>query len=66
MRPLRATFIAGLCICYGIYIECMQHFFTGDRHFEWMDIMANTGGVLIGISLSKWLPAQFFLLQSKI
>ena len=36
-----------LFIAQGILIEVIQPFVN--RHFEWLDIMANTSGVLIGL-----------------
>ena len=33
-----------VAICYGCCIEMMQEIFTTTRHFDWLDIMANTTG----------------------
>jgi len=37
------------CIIYGVVLECMQYIFFTGRHFEFLDIMANIIGCIIGI-----------------
>lgn len=37
------------CIIYGIVLECMQYVFFTGRHFEFLDIMANIIGCILGI-----------------
>jgi VanZ family protein len=39
----------GGCSVYGALIEGMQHFCTATRMAEWMDVLADAGGALIGI-----------------
>lgn len=34
---------------YGLLLEIMQLFLSADRHFEWMDVIANTMGCGVGI-----------------
>ena len=44
--------IAGFCTVYGIFLECLQHILTnGDRHFDPIDVVANTIGVGIAFGL---------------
>lgn len=36
-------------IMYGVALECMQYVFFTGRHFEFLDIMANIIGCILGI-----------------
>ena len=38
---------------YGLTIEVMQETLTMDRHFEWLDELANATGSVIGAFLGK-------------
>ena len=38
---------------YGFTIEVMQETLTADRHFEWLDELANTSGSAIGAFLVR-------------
>lgn len=38
---------------YGLTIEIMQETLTADRHFEWLDELANTSGAAIGALTGK-------------
>ena len=40
-------------IVFGIIIEYLQLFLTSYRSFDWWDVAANTGGVIIGFLLFK-------------
>jgi hypothetical protein len=40
-----------LLASYGLMIEIMQETLTTDRHFEWLDELANTCGATIGAGL---------------
>ncbi len=53
-------------ICYalifastiGIAVEFLQPVLTMYRKFEWMDMVANTAGVLLGLYIFKWLRSR--------
>ena len=55
--PIALVWLA--CILFGIAIEVCQEVFTADRHFDWLDIMANSMGALAGGM------AWYYLLQEK-
>lgn len=38
---------------YGLMIEIMQETLTTDRHFEWLDELANASGSVIGAFIGK-------------
>jgi hypothetical protein len=38
---------------YGFTIEIMQETLTTDRHFEWLDELANASGSVIGALIGK-------------
>jgi hypothetical protein len=40
---------------YGLTIEIMQETLTLDRHFEWLDEVANASGSIIGTCMGKLL-----------
>lgn len=44
---IRVFFLAIFFIAQGILIEIIQPYVG--RHFEWLDILANTGGTLFGL-----------------
>jgi VanZ family protein len=50
----RQTFVRILLIAvaYGVSIEIMQELFTTTRHFELLDIAANSTGAVIGSLIS--------------
>jgi VanZ family protein len=48
-RMVKILFIA---IVYGIAIEIMQKLFTTTRHFELLDVAANSTGAIIGSLIS--------------
>jgi len=37
------------CACYGFFIEILQHYFTTTRHFEMLDVAANSAGAFVGL-----------------
>ena len=40
----------GLCL-YGALIELMQTYFTSTRHGDWLDWLADTIGIIVGLCL---------------
>jgi VanZ family protein len=46
-----------LLALYGLTIEIMQETLTTDRHFEWLDELANTSGAVIGALTGKQILA---------
>jgi len=42
-----------LLSAYGLLIEVMQETLTTDRHFEWLDELADIGGSVIGVLIAK-------------
>lgn len=59
LRKVPITLVWLACILFGIAIEVCQEVFTADRHFDWLDIMANSMGALAGGM------AWYYLLQEK-
>jgi glycopeptide antibiotics resistance protein len=47
-----------ICAFYGFSIEVMQHYFTTTRHFELLDVLANSLGSVIGLIIFR---VWFFL-----
>ncbi|EGV42669.2 teicoplanin resistance protein VanZ [Bizionia argentinensis JUB59] len=43
--------ISTACIAFGIIIEVLQKELTNTRYFDWYDILANVGGVLLATYL---------------
>ncbi len=39
--------IAGI-ICFGVFMEYCQYYFTEGRAFEWLDAFANSAGTVLG------------------
>ena len=50
-----------LLASYGLMIEIMQETLTTDRHFEWLDELANTTGAVLGAFLGKVIVTRLFL-----
>lgn len=44
------------CSAYGLSLEFVQFFLFPNRFFEWIDALANTGGVFVGF----WVFRLFF------
>lgn len=44
-------YIASVCVLYGVVIEVLQGFVFYMRSFDYADMAANTGGVLLGVLL---------------
>ena len=42
-----------LLSAYGLLIEVMQETLTADRHFEWVDELADIAGSVIGVLMAK-------------
>ena len=42
-----------LLSAYGLLIEVMQETLTTDRHFEWLDELADAAGTVIGVLIAK-------------
>ena len=40
---------------YGLSVEIMQETLTTDRHFEWLDEVANSSGAVIGAYIGRWI-----------
>ena len=59
LRKVPIALVWFACILFGIAIEVCQEVFTADRHFDWLDIMANSMGALAGGM------AWYYLLQEK-
>ncbi|WP_420602799.1 VanZ family protein [Flagellimonas sp.] len=43
-----------VAIFYGMLIEVLQYTLTTDRMAEFGDVLANTFGAIVGVSLIKW------------
>jgi VanZ family protein len=44
---------------YGVIIEILQEFVMTDRHFDWLDIVANVIGAFTGIYLFRKIFRQY-------
>lgn len=53
-------------ITYGIFIEVLQYTITTNRMAEFGDIIANTLGAIVGVSLIKWFFSKERPLKWKI
>ncbi len=53
-----AACIVGLCATYGLAIEWGQWQFTLTRSAEALDVLANTVGAVIGVTLGQWSTRQ--------
>lgn len=55
MELLKASRLIFLvAVAYGIGIEVLQYTLTTDRMAEFGDVLANTFGAFVGISLVRW------------
>ncbi len=43
-----------IAIAYGIFIEVLQYTATANRMAEYGDVLANSLGAFVGVSLIKW------------
>jgi VanZ family protein len=46
--------IAMFLLIYGVCVELIQHYFIPNRSFDWGDIIADAGGVVIGYLYSSY------------
>jgi len=55
LRKTRWTYLLTILICllYGWIIEVFQRTFFPGRSFEWMDVVADTAGAVIGVLLYR-------------
>ncbi|MBS9460809.1 VanZ family protein [Flagellimonas sp. 389] len=53
-------------IAYGIFIEVLQYTVTANRMAEFGDIIANTLGAIVGVSVIKWFFSKERPLKWKI
>lgn|GEM_PF-808129 len=51
--PVRVVWVTVIVVVYGIVMELVQHYFIPFRSFEWLDIVADTIGAIIGVRLGK-------------
>lgn len=49
-----------ICIFYGIGIELFQHYFTENRKYEIMDMLANTLGAVAGYLVYQKVAPKLF------
>ncbi|MGW9685276.1 VanZ family protein [Flagellimonas sp. 2504JD1-5] len=49
-----AILIGFVAVFYGMLIEVLQYTLTTDRMAEFGDVLANTLGAIVGVSLIKW------------
>lgn len=55
MELVKASrYILIVAVAYGIFIEALQYTLTTDRMAEFGDVLANTFGAFVGISLVRW------------
>lgn len=50
-----SQYAALIAFSYGFLMELMQHFFCTNRSFEFMDLVANSVGCLVGVLLFKFI-----------
>lgn len=48
-KKIKLMICLGISCAYGIIIEVVQGFFTVNRQFEWIDILANSMGSLLAV-----------------
>lgn len=48
------TLAVVLTVAFGCAIEILQQF-VSSRSFEWLDILANNAGVLLGLGAFRWI-----------
>lgn len=57
------TITIAICLLYGWLIEILQRAFFPGRSFEWMDVVADTAGAVVGVLLyrrvSRWVKGRF-------
>jgi VanZ family protein len=51
--PVRVVWVTIIAVAYGILMELVQLYFVPFRSFEWLDIVADTVGTIIGVRLAK-------------
>ena len=65
LKTSRWTYIITITICllYGWLIEVLQRAFFPGRSFEWLDVVADTAGAVVGVLLykkvSRWVKGRF-------
>ncbi|TCN72110.1 VanZ family protein [Acetobacteroides hydrogenigenes] len=65
LKTSRWTYIITITICllYGWLIEVLQRAFFAGRSFEWLDVVADTAGAVVGVLLykkvSRWVKGRF-------
>lgn len=58
-RPKKKYLIVILCVVYGIIIEVFQKILTNHRTGDFLDVLANTIGVLLGLVLFNQIIKKF-------
>ncbi len=53
-RVSAAACVVGLCAAYGLGLEWGQWQFTLTRNAEALDVLANTLGAILGVTLGRW------------
>jgi VanZ family protein len=48
LSPMMRFFVLAFVITFGIFMESAQYLMRMGRAFEWLDILANTTGAIIG------------------
>tara|TARA_B100000902_G_C27288209_1_gene905613 strand:+ start:1114 stop:1491 length:378 start_codon:yes stop_codon:yes gene_type:complete len=48
-----------ISLVFGVLIELGQHFFTNDRVWDLIDVLANGSGILLTVVLFRTLPKYF-------
>lgn len=51
LKPRQSGLVAAVGILFGVFIEFYQQMLPFDRSFDWWDIVADAGGVLLGYLL---------------
>lgn len=59
-----AVLVMLLAVGYGIAIEIVQGNFTANRSADPWDVLADTGGAVLGILLLPWVVRRFILPQN--
>lgn len=55
LRYQAVPFTIIFSICYGLLMELLQGLFLPDRSFDFMDVLANTAGVVVGWVFFTWI-----------
>jgi len=58
---LRWRFILIVGTATGLGIELIQHYLILGRQGEWQDVLANTLGLLVSLSVAEFLKSKSFL-----